>query len=87
MRWTIKPKPEAEQINQLAKELKVDDLVAQLLLQRGITNYEDAKNFFRPQLEDVHDPFLMKDMDIAVNRIETAIANNENIFDTRIHAL
>ena len=79
MRWTIKPKPEAEQINQLAKELKVDDLVAQLLLQRGITNYEDAKNFFRPQLEDVHDPFLMKDMDIAVNRIETAIANNENI--------
>lgn len=79
MRWTIKPKPEAEQINQLANALQVDDLVAQLLLQRGITNYEDAKNFFRPQLEDVHDPFLMKDMDIAVHRIETAIANNENI--------
>lgn len=79
MRWTIKPKPEAEQIDQLAKALKVDGLVAQLLLQRGITTYEEAKNFFRPQLEDIHDPFLMKDMDIAVRRIETAIANNENI--------
>lgn len=79
MRWTIKPKPEAEQIDHLAKALKVDRLVAQLLLQREITTYEDAKNFFRPQLEAIHDPFLMKDMDIAVNRIETAIANNENI--------
>lgn len=79
MRWTIKPKPEAEQIDQLAKVLKVDGLVAQLLLQRGITTYEEAKNFFRPQLEDIHDPFLMKDMDIAVRRIEAAIANNENI--------
>lgn len=79
MRWTIKPTPKAEQIDQLAKALKVDGLVAQLLLQRGITTYEEAKTFFRPQLEDLHDPFLMKDMDIAVNRIETAIANNENI--------
>jgi single-stranded-DNA-specific exonuclease len=79
MRWTIKPKPEPEQIDQLAKALRVDHLVAQLLLQRGISTYEAAKNFFRPQLEDLHDPFLMKDMDIAVSRIETAIANNENI--------
>ncbi len=79
MRWTIKPKPNQEDIDALAKALNVDDLVTQLLLQRGITTYEEAKNFFRPQLEDLHDPFLMKDMDIAVNRIETAIANNENI--------
>lgn len=79
MRWTIKPKPETEQINHLAKVLKVDVLVAQLLLQRGISTYEEAKDFFRPQLEDLHDPFLMMDMDIAVSRIETAIANNENI--------
>lgn len=79
MRWTIKPKPEAAQIDQLARALKVDGLVAQLLLQRGIKTYDEAKNFFRPQLEDLHDPFLMKDMDIAVNRIETAISNNENI--------
>lgn len=79
MRWTIKPKPETEQIDRLAKALKVDRLVAQLLVQRGITTYEEAKKFFRPQLEDLHDPFLMKDMDLAVNRIENAIANNENI--------
>ncbi|TDT46177.1 single-stranded-DNA-specific exonuclease [Maribacter spongiicola] len=79
MRWTIKPKPKQEDIDALAKALKVDDLVAQLLLQRGISTYEEAKGFFRPQLEDLHDPFLMKDMDIAVNRIEEAIANGENI--------
>lgn len=79
MRWTIKPKPDSEAIDRLVKELTVDKLVAQLLLQRGVTSYEEAKRFFRPQLEDLHDPFLMKDMDIAVDRIETAIANNENI--------
>lgn len=79
MRWTIKPKPEQRKIDQLANELKVDELVAQLLLQRGISSYEEAKNFFRPQLEDLHDPFLMKDMELAVKRIEAAISNNENI--------
>ncbi len=79
MRWTIKPKPEQTEIDRLATELKVDDLVAQLLLQRGITTYEEAKKFFRPQLSDLHDPFLMKDMDIAVARIEKAISENENI--------
>ncbi|UJH69201.1 single-stranded-DNA-specific exonuclease RecJ [Allomuricauda sp. SCSIO 65647] len=79
MRWTLKPKPDQKDIERLSNELKVDGLVAQLLLQRGITNYEEAKNFFRPQLTDLHDPFLMKDMDIAVGRIEKAIANKENI--------
>ncbi|MEP2277823.1 single-stranded-DNA-specific exonuclease RecJ [Maribacter sp.] len=79
MRWTIKPKPKQEDIDTLASALKVDDLVAQLLLQRGISTYDEAKDFFRPQLEDLHDPFLMKDMDIAVNRIEEAVANGENI--------
>ncbi|MDT0538586.1 MULTISPECIES: single-stranded-DNA-specific exonuclease RecJ [Croceitalea] len=79
MRWTIKPRPEQIQIDQLSKELKVDALVAQLLLQRGISTYEEAKKFFRPELSDLHDPFLMKDMDNAVTRIEKAIATNENI--------
>ena len=79
MRWTIKPKPQQDAIDQLANALKVDDLVAQLLLQRGITTYEAAKNFFRPELTHLHDPFLMKDMNIAIERIEEAIANNENI--------
>ena len=79
MRWTLKPKPEAQQIEELSNALKVDGLVAQLLIQRGITNYVDAKKFFRPELSDLHDPFLMKDMDLAVARIEKAITNNENI--------
>ena len=79
MRWTIKPKPEEHQINALANALSVDNLVAHLLLQRGISSYEDAKLFFRPELTHLHDPFLMKDMDLAVERIESAIANHENI--------
>ncbi len=79
MRWTIKPKPEQKDIDTLAQSLGVDDLVAQLLLQRGIRTFEEAKQFFRPQLSDLHDPFLMKDMDVAVSRIEKAIKNQENI--------
>lgn len=79
MRWTIKPKPAPENIERLSAELKVDGTVVQLLLQRGITTYEEAKNFFRPELSHLHDPFLMKDMDKAVERIDAAIENNENI--------
>ena len=79
MRWTIKPKPTSEAIEQLSTELKVDKLIAHLLLQRGITNYEEAKNFFRPQLDHLHDPFLMKDMEKAVERIDQAMAAGENI--------
>ncbi len=79
MRWTIKPKPELQHIEALSEALKVDPLVSQLLLQRGISTYDEAKKFFRPQLTDLHDPYLMKDMDVAVHRIEVAIANNENI--------
>jgi len=79
MRWTIKPKPEQTEIDRLAAELNIDSLVAHLLLQRGITTYEEAKKFFRPELSDLHDPFLMKDMDVAAARIETAISKGENI--------
>tara|TARA_R110002050_G_scaffold243115_1_gene379496 strand:+ start:18832 stop:20535 length:1704 start_codon:yes stop_codon:yes gene_type:complete len=79
MRWTLKPKPQPEKLKALKEALQVDDITATLLLQRGIENYEDAKRFFRPSFEDLHDPFLMKDMDKAVARIEKAIANNENI--------
>lgn len=79
MRWTVKPKPDQEKIDDLAKALNVGSLVAQLLVQRGIYTFEEAKKFFRPQLSDLHDPFLMKDMDVAVARIEEAISKNENI--------
>ena len=79
MRWTIKPKPAQEEVAQLAQELNVDPLIATLLIQRGIATFDQAKSFFRPSLDHLHDPFLMKDMDVAVNRIEQAIANQENI--------
>ena len=79
MRWTLKPKPEQQQLEDLSNALKVDGLVAQLLIQRGITNYADAKKFFRPELSDLYDPFLMQDMDLAVARIEKAMVNEENI--------
>lgn len=79
MRWTIKPKPSEDKIKHLAQALNVEDFVATLLIQRGIETFEDAKNFFRPSLEHLHDPYLMKDMDKAVERIESAIENQENI--------
>ena len=79
MRWTLKKTPEKEKIKQLASELSIEKSLAEILLQRGISTFDEAKKYFRPSLEDLHDPFLMKDMDVAVNRIETAIANNENI--------
>jgi single-stranded-DNA-specific exonuclease len=79
MRWILKPKPDPSKVAALKKELQVDDIVATLLLQRGIETYEDAKTFFRPSFEDLHDPYLMKDMDNAVARIEKAISEGENI--------
>ncbi|MBP6072219.1 MAG: single-stranded-DNA-specific exonuclease RecJ [Flavobacterium sp.] len=79
MRWTVASPPEKETIQNLISELQIDPIIASLLVQRGITTFDQAKTFFRPSLEDLHDPFLMKDMDKAVNRIEKAILNNENI--------
>ena len=79
MRWTLKPKPDSQKVISLAKELNVEPIIASLLVQRGVESYEEAKKFFRPSLEDLHDPFLMKDMDKAVVRIEHAINNGENI--------
>lgn len=79
MRWTIKPKPSEEKVKLLAEALNVEEFVATLLVQRGVETYEEARQFFRPTLEDLHNPYLMKDMDKAVERIELAIENGENI--------
>tara|TARA_B100000809_G_scaffold266599_1_gene330144 strand:+ start:55 stop:1746 length:1692 start_codon:yes stop_codon:yes gene_type:complete len=79
MHWTIKPKPDPNKVAHLSKELGVNTTTSFLLIQRGIETFEDAKNFFRPDLKDLHDPFLMKDMEKAVARIEEAILNQENI--------
>jgi single-stranded-DNA-specific exonuclease len=79
MRWTLKPKPSEDKIKHLAQALNVEDFVAQLLVQRGIETFEEARHFFRPSLEHLHDPYLMKDMDKAIERIENAIESDERI--------
>ncbi|MCW9037000.1 single-stranded-DNA-specific exonuclease RecJ [Altibacter sp.] len=79
MRWTLQPKPPTQKVEQLANALGVEKPIASLLLQRGIETYDDAKKFFRPSLEDLHDPYLMTDMEKAVSRIEMAVENKENI--------
>jgi len=79
MRWTLQPKPETHKVKELQQALGVSAAIAALLVQRGIENFEEARKFFRPKLKDLHNPFLMKDMDKAVHRIEKAIAQGENI--------
>jgi len=78
-RWIIKERGDEKMIGELAQELNIDHHLANLLVQRGITSFEQAKAFFRPRLEDLHDPFLMKDMDLAVSRIEKALQEGEKI--------
>src|SRR6478735_960390 len=77
-RWRILPADE-EKVEHLQKELRINKLLCRILVQRDIDTFEKAHNFFRPQLEHLHDPWLMKDMLKAVNRIIAAINNQENI--------
>jgi len=79
MRWTQKPKPSESVTKHLAEVLGTSNIIASLLAQRGIVDFDQAKNFFRPQISDLHSPFLMKDMDLAVARIEKAIEGKETI--------
>ncbi|MFV0391671.1 MAG: single-stranded-DNA-specific exonuclease RecJ [Paludibacteraceae bacterium] len=65
--------------NQLSNELSISPILAKLLVQRGINTYDEARTFFRPDLGDLHDPFLMKDMDKAVERLTRAMRQNEKI--------
>ena len=78
-KWIVKEKGEASVIDKLLSELGVPIPLATLMVQRGITTTAAAESFFRPTLESLHDPFLMKDMNIAVDRISTAIKKNEKI--------
>lgn len=78
-RWVLKPKGDPAKVLSLSEALNVSEVVAELLVQRGIYTFEEARAFFRPDLNDLHDPFLMKDMDKAVGRIFDAIAKKEKI--------
>ena len=77
--WLVKDKSSLAQVNHIMDVLKVDKNIAELLVQRAVTNYEEARKFFRPQLNDLYSPFLMKDMKIAAERLQKAINQNENI--------
>ena len=79
MRWNLSPKQNLETVTHLAQALGIDPLLSSLLVQRGITTFDQAKRFFRPSLEELHDPYLMQDMDLAVKRIQQAIEAQENI--------
>ncbi|MCL9980904.1 MAG: single-stranded-DNA-specific exonuclease RecJ [Bacteroidia bacterium] len=79
IRWTAKSLPNQEIVARLSKELNVSEPMATILVQREIDTFEKAKNFFRPALSELHDPYLMKDMELAYRRIKDAIKAQESL--------
>ena len=78
-KWILKDAGDAETVSRLSSELGVDPVLSELLTQRGIRTFQEARDFFRPDLGNLHDPFLMKDMDKAVSRLEKAVESGEKI--------
>ncbi len=78
-RWVLKQKGDTSLVTGIARALGIENALAELLVQRGVTSFEEAKAFFRPDLSQLHDPFLMNDMGKAIDRIETAKANGQKI--------
>ena len=78
-RWVEIPLKQADLVSKLQQDLQLDEVLCRLLVNRGISSFETAREFFRPDLAHLHDPFLMKDMEEAVLRIEKAIAKGEKI--------
>ena len=77
--WKLRECADAENVRQLSSELGVDPVLAELLVQRDVCTFEQARSFFRPNLSDLHDPFLMQDMDKAVERLRQALVTGEKI--------
>ena len=77
--WVLKSPGDPEKIAELSNVLNIDRSLSNLLVQRGIATLEDARTFFRPTLDNLFDPFLMKDMDKAIARITRALDKKENI--------
>ena len=78
-KWIINGEADPEKTSRLSAELGIDRVLAQLLVQRGVCTFEDARKFFRPSLQDLHDPFLMTDMEKAVERLHSAIESREKV--------
>ena len=77
--WKLREGADADNVRQLSSELGVDPVLAELLVQRGVCTFEQARSFFRPSLDDLHDPFLMTDMEKAVSRVHDAVVSGEKI--------
>ena len=78
-KWLLNKNFDCQQVAEISKALGIDENLATLLVQRGVKNFDEAKVFFRPSLSKLHDPFLMKDMDKAVDRVLRAIDENEKV--------
>ena len=77
--WKLREGTDMDNVRQLSSELGVDPVLAELLVQRGVCTFEQARSFFRPNLDDLHDPFLMTDMEKAVERVHQAVVSREKI--------
>ena len=78
-KWMLKEPADPAKVERLATEVGIDKVLAELLVARGVESFEQARSFFRPSLDDLHDLFLMKDMDVAVERLHEAIAGKQKI--------
>ncbi len=78
-KWLSREAVDSAKVDRLATEVGIDRVLAELLVRRGVETFEQARSFFRPSLDDLHDPFLMKDMDVAVERLHKAITSGEKI--------
>src|SRR5687768_2156911 len=78
-RWLVKQLPEKQQIEELSQAININAYLAAILIQRGVADFETAKNYFRPSLNELHNPFLMKGMERAVARLKKAIDSQEKI--------
>jgi hypothetical protein len=78
-RWVLKDRGDKELVAKLATQLSVESSLAELLVQRGVSTFEEARAFFRPELTHLHDPFLLNDMDKAIQRIEKAFSSHEKV--------
>ena len=78
-KWILREGSDNATVRRLSSELGVDPVLAELLVQRGVYTFEQARSFFRPALADLHDPFLMTDMEQAVTRVHTAVTGREKI--------
>ena len=74
--WIFDSRADQEEIDKLSNELNISSVLCRILFNRDITNFVEARSFFKPTLSELHDPYLMKDMDKAVTRIKTAIENS-----------